>query len=120
MTEEIDYRAAVAENVTQEYNDFYAAEMQKSKEEIFNDAYQIHFYNELKEFLTSEAESHYLVTDGFRCLYQGGKSVLACLYDYYLKDEYASTVNWEEINDFINRYNEKYYSDILEEESELG
>lgn len=64
MTEEIDYRAAVAENVTQEYNDFYAAEMQKSKEEIFNDAYQIHFYNELKEFLTSEAESHYLVTDG--------------------------------------------------------
>lgn len=113
MTEQIDYRAAVAENATQEFNEFYATEMEKTKEGIFDDYYKIHFYNELKDFLTADGETHYLNEDGFRCLYQDGKSVLACLYDYYLKDEYASTVNWEEISDFINNYNEKYYSNIL-------
>ncbi len=113
MTEQIDYRAAVAENATQEFNDFYAAEMEKTKEEIFGDYYKIHFYNELKNFLTDNSETHKLDADGFRCLYEDGKSVLACLYDYYLKNEYASTATWEDIGDFINNYNEKYYSNIL-------
>lgn len=114
MTEEINYKAAVAENAKQEFNKFHAAEMKKTKEEIFNDYYEIHFYNELKEFLTADEENCCLDDDGFRCLYEDGTSVIACLYDYYLKDEFASTTNWEEISDFIKRYNERYYSNILE------
>lgn len=119
MTKDMDYRAKVAGNATKEFNNFCGTEIEKTKEEIFNDYYQIHFYNELKEFLSADGETHYLDANSFRCLYQEGKSVIACLYDYYSKDEYASTHNWEEISDFIQRYNENYHKDILEEETEL-
>lgn len=109
---ETNYRSEIAENVTQEFNDFYNAEMNKSKDEIFYEYYKINFYNELKDYLTAD-DDFYLNEDTLKCLQKEGKDVLDSLYTCYLKDEYASVSSWDEIGDFIMRYCERYHSDIM-------
>ena len=42
----------VQESVLLEYLDFKEKELQKSKEEIFKDYYEIHFYEELSNFIS--------------------------------------------------------------------
>lgn len=112
-----EYRQIVMANVTEEYNEFRKEELQKSKEQIFDDYYRIHVYEELKEFLTAEEpqmdEKHY------RCLAADGKSVLSLLYDDYLDREYSSITTWEDIRDFVTTYNEDLHKDILEGGAEI-
>lgn len=113
MTKEINYQAEVAESVTKEFNEFYGHEMKKSKDEIFYDYYQIHFYNELKDFLVSEEGDYYLDEEEFKCLHNKGIDIIASLYSYYLKEEYASINNWEDISDFIKDYNKHYHDSSM-------
>ena len=111
MAEETDCRTEVAKSVTKEFNEFYAQEIKKSKEEIFYDYYQIHFYNELKEFLVSEGVDNYIDENEFKSLKNNGIEIIASLYNYYLKDEYASINHWGDVSDLIKDYN-KYYHNI--------
>lgn len=110
---EINYRIRVANNVTNEFNLFYAKEMEKSKDEIFYDYYKINFYNEMKDYLVTDEGNFYLNEKAFKCLYKEGEDVLDSLYTYYLKQEYASVNSWDEIGDLIIRYCEKYHEDIM-------
>ena len=101
----------VQKRVESEFLKYKEKELLKTPEEIFNHSYQNYFYQEMSEFLISDTNDlddvHYVA------LYEDKESVLDCVYDYYLKNEYASINNYEEINDFILSYNEKHYSDIL-------
>ena len=117
MSNKTNYLKAVRENVTVEFQEYREAELKKSKEEIFNDNNKIRFYTELADFFECSPEA-YLDEEHFRCLYQDGKSVICCLYDYYLSNEYASINNRSDLTDMIRNYNEKYFSDILKSEAE--
>lgn len=112
-----NYRQIVIDNVTEEYADFRETELKKPKEQIYEDYYKIHVYEELKEFLLAQEpqmdDAHY------RSLAADGKSVLALLYDDYLSREYSSITTWEDICDFVTTYNEKYHEDILEQKNEM-
>lgn len=110
---EIEHKDMVVKRVTDEFDLFYAKEMNKTKGQIFDDFYEIHFYNEMKDFLTSECVSCYLDEDEFECLYKDGDEVLANLYSYYLKQEYASINNWDDIRGLVKGYNARYHSDIM-------
>lgn len=101
----------VQKRVESEFLKYKEKELSKTPEEIFNHSYQNHFYQEMSEFLISDSND--LDDVHYEALYEDKESVLDCLYDYYLKNEYASINNYEDINDFVLSYNEKYYSDIL-------
>ena len=88
----------VQESVLLEYIDFKEQELTKSKEEIFRDYYQIHFYEELSNFIScGEDKGH----------------ILSSLYDYFLKQEYASINNYEDIELFVIDYNKQYHHKTL-------
>lgn len=120
MTEQINYRQEVIASVNQEFNDFYNAEMQKPKEEVFANAHKIFAYTALKNFLTAE-KSQFSDEVHFQCLYEEKGSILALLYDEYINNEYVSLATNGDIVEFIeDDYNQNFHSNILEEESELG
>lgn len=120
MTEQIDYRQEVIASVNQEFNDFYNAEMQKPKEDVFANAHKIFAYTALKNFLTAE-ESPFSDDVHYQCLYEEKGSILALLYEEYLSNEYVSLATNGDIVEFIeDDYNKTYYNEILEGGSELG
>lgn len=120
MTEQIDYRQEVIVSVNNEFNDFYNAEMQKPKEDVFANAHKIFAYTALKNFLTAE-ETPFSDDVHYRCLYEEKGSILALLYDEYLNNEYVSLSTNGDIVEFIeDDYNKTFHNDVLEEESELG
>lgn len=120
MTEHMDYRQKVIARVNQEFNDFYNAEMQKPKENIFANAHKIFAYNALKDFLTTE-ESPFSDDIYFQYLYEENCSILALLYNEYRNNDYVSLATGGDIVEFIeDNYNNKFHNEFLEEESELG
>ncbi len=106
----INYMEEVQESVLLEYLDFKKQELTKDKEDIFNDYYEIHFYEEMSNYISSLDESD---KETFQCLYKDKGSVLSLMYQYYLKNEYASINNYEDISDLVRNYNEKYHKDVL-------
>ena len=111
-------KVTIYNNIKSAYDSFRAEELEKTKEQIFYDYYQIHFYSELKEFFNVEARND-LSENCYRYLAKEGKNVLPLLYDYYLSDEYASIDNWESISDFIYNYCERYHEKDLYGGNEL-
>lgn len=109
-----DYVSAVAESVEREYTNFKTAELQKSKEEIYDDNYKIRFYIEMYEYFTANKENSFLNVNLCKCLINDSPNIISELYDYYLSNEYASITTWEDINEMIYDYNKEYYKDILE------
>ena len=101
----------VQESVLLEYLDFKEKELQKSKEEIFRDCYQIHFYEELSNFISCGEET--LNKKHFRCLSKDKGHILSSLYEYFLKEEYASINNYEDIELFVIDYNKHYHHKTL-------
>jgi len=37
------------------------------------------------------------------------------LYDHYLYTDYASINTWDDVRDMVRTYNDRHYSDLLEE-----
>ncbi len=107
----INYKNAVEENVRKEFDLFFAEEMAKPKEEIFNDHRMILFYSELNEYLSSIRNG--LDKDHYRCLYEEGESVIASLYDFYGSVNDTSIDTWDDITDLVHDYNETYHHRIL-------
>lgn len=109
--QQLSKKEIVQKRIIEEFKNYQENEILKTPEEIFNNSYQNYFYLEMKEFLINENngldEIHY------EALFEDKEHVLTCLYDYYLKNEYASINNYEDIADFIFAYNEKYYNEIL-------
>jgi len=80
----------------------------KTKEEIYADAYKINFYSAVSEFLTG---CHSLGDDVCEYLCKDEANVLDLLYNKYIDSDYSSVNSWDDIYDFItDEYNsgEKY------------
>lgn len=103
----------VQESVLLEYLDFKEKELQKSKEEIFGDYYGIHFYEELSNFISCGEDI--LDEKHFRCLSKDKGHIISSLYDFYLKQEYASINNYEDMEELVIDYNKKYHHKTLYE-----
>lgn len=103
----------VQESVLLEYLDFKEKELQKSKEEIFRDYYEIHFYEELSNFISCGEDI--LDEKHFRCLSKDKGHIISSLYDFYLKQEYASINNYEDIEELVIDYNKRYHHKTLYE-----
>lgn len=88
----------VAENAEIEFNEFKDDELEKSKEEIFEDNYKIRFFDEMHEFLISE---NLLQSYELSVIAKHGTAFISHLYDFYLGSEYAAITNWEEVVDMI-------------------
>lgn len=108
----------VQKRVKEEFTKYKESELLKTPEEIFNNSYRILFYKEITDYLTSDDNG--LDDVHYEALYENKESVLIYLYDYFLRNEYASINDYGELNDFITNYNEKYYSNILKEYQEKG
>ena len=91
------YKGVVSENVEKEYKSFFEDEMKKSKEEIFYDNYRIHFYVELRDFLMSDND---LDDEYYEKLASEKDSLLALLYDDFLKEKNPGINIGEERQDF--------------------
>ncbi len=111
-----NYRKEVENSVDAEFNAFKNDMLNLSKEMIFNASFQIHFYNELHDFLNVEQTE--IDDKDFQCLYEDRGHILSLLYDYFCKDEYASISNSEKIGNMVHSYNKKYFKKILNGELE--
>ena len=112
----INYVNSVQKSVNSEFNDFKESELKKTKNEIFNDYYQIYFYEEMSNFLINNDDS-LLDTLHWECLNQDKGNILNFMYQYYLKNEYASINNYEDLTDLVVEYNNKFHHNILNKES---
>lgn len=98
-----DYQKAVAEKAQIAFNNFFAKEMQKTKEEIFNDAFVINFYTEMKNFLTSDAGVNAFEERHYSRLLKCGEDILNALYVEFLEHD-TDFRDWDDIVDFIIEY----------------
>ena len=114
---EIDYVESVQESVEEEFKSFKQRELKKTKEEIFSDYYEIHFYDEVSNFLMG-VDDAVLDEIHWKCLNKDKGNILKLMYDYYLKSEFASINNSEDLMDLVVDYNRKYHHNILYKEAE--
>lgn len=110
--EEVNYMQLVRESVEAEYQDFFAAEMAKPKEELIRDSYVINFYNELHSFLGVDIEDNLTERD-LEALHKDSPKILSSLYNYFLSNEYASVNNYSDVAEMIRDYNDKYHAEIV-------
>lgn len=103
----------VQESALLEYLDFKERELQKDKEEIFRDYYEIYFYEEMSNFICDCDEA--IDEKHFKCLHKDKGHILSSMYDCYLKNEYASINNFDDIYDLVINYNKKYHHKTLYE-----
>lgn len=101
------YLAIIAEKAEAEFEEFKKSWLEKNKEEIFNGSYIISFYTEMKEFLLSEFPG-YIEDENVAAITKFDTNFIACMYDYYCNNEYASISTWDDILDFIRDYFDSY------------
>lgn len=100
-------------NVLAEFTFFKDYWLEQSKEEIFNTAYKIRFYTNIDDFIHYLDKDTFLEPEYIECLLQDNRSVISCLWDYFLKCEYASVETYDDTRDLIENYCEKYYKEYL-------
>ena len=105
--------AELKHRVFAEYTFFKDYWLRQSKENIFNAAYQIRFYTNVDDFIHYLDKDTFLEPEYVKCLLKDKGSVLACLWDYFLKCEYASVETYDDTRDLIKNYCEKYYKEDL-------
>ena len=111
------YKEMVSHKVINEYEEFRKEVLSKGNDEAFKESYKIHFFTELKDFLTSEENN--LDDKEYEMLFRENVPILSSLFDYYLKEEYSSIENYSEINNLVVSYNEKYNKNLVKEEENI-
>lgn len=107
-----NYVELVQNAVFDEFESFKKKELLKSKKEIFEDNYQIRFYDEVSNFLEC-IDDGALDNIHWKCLNEDSGSILNKMYNYYLNSEYASINNTDDLLDLITDYNKSYHHEIL-------
>ena len=94
-----------------EYTFFKEFWLEQPKIEIFDNAYKIRFYTNVDDFIHYLDKDTFLEPEYVECLLEDSGSVLACLWDYFLKCEYASVETYDDTRDLIENYCHKYYKE---------
>lgn len=101
------YRKSLSQRIGLEYDEYMNELKKKSTKEVIDETYKINFYKEINDYF-----ANFEVTDIdeeiAKALGQEQTSVLSLMYDYFLKNEYASVNSYEEIDNFIKSYIEYY------------
>lgn len=77
--------------ISEEYREFKRNIMDKGIEEVFNQSYKIHFYNNVCDYLEAQEKVEDDIT-------------LARLYDFYIKYEYLTVDSYTGIEELIKEY----------------
>lgn len=112
------YLKKVQESVDVEFKEFQDCQLKRTKEEIFNNNYEIRFYDEIKDYLIESAEI-YLNEDHIRCLYEDRNLIINKLYKHYLFSDTASIATPSEITEMIIHYNHTHHRSLLESVNEM-
>ena len=100
------------DRISKEFVKFQEDELRKSKEEIFRDNYKIRFYDEVSSFIADNIDE-YMDDDVVESLDSEPYGVLDRLFDFYLDCDGASINTYEDTNNMITWYCEKYHRDDM-------
>ena len=108
--QEKDYENEVIESVKNEYEEFQTEMMSKSPQDVFNNNYKIHLYNEFSEVIQYGKE--YLSDKEFEALYADRGHILNSLFDDYIGSENYSVETYSDTALFIKDYCESEHNEI--------
>ena len=91
-------------NAKDAFEAFSQEELQRSKQEIFDDSLRIHFYQAMWDFFNSGSVGVLLIEHEISALADLGKSLISCLYDEYLSDENSMVETWPGITSLIRTF----------------
>ena len=94
----------IAENALAEFNDFKAAQLQNSKEQIFQNYHSIRFYTEVYVYLHDCEYEDCLTVEQLQRMADEGTNLIALMYQFFNKREYTSVENWEKIDELLHEY----------------
>lgn len=107
------YENEVIKSVKEEYDKFYAEMLHSTPQEILNNNYKIHLYNEFSEVIQCGTE--YLTDKEFEALYEDRGHILYSLYDDYIGAENYSVETYGETAMFIKDYCEMRRNQIADD-----
>ena len=82
-------------HVDQELKEFQESELQKSKEEIFQDYYKIHFFEMYADFFKNAVYDYYELLLKIKC-------PLSFLYSKWLSSDGSFSEDWDDLKDFLD------------------
>lgn len=99
----------IRQQIEVEFFNFKTLQLTKTKEEIFNNYYEIRFYNEMFDYLTDVelSDEEYSLLRSSAGNYQ---SVIGRLYEQFSKMEEVSIENYSEIRIFLDSVFERIKS----------
>lgn len=95
-----NYRDIVVRNTAANFAAFQATELAKTKIEIFDDAYHIHFMDNVQAYF----DYTQLDRETYKTLARDGDRVLDSLYGHYMRDWESTLSNDDDIADFVRDY----------------
>ena len=112
---EIDYEKEVILSVETEFAEFKVERTDgKTPEEVFDESYEIHIKTAIKDAVCEEC----LTPEIYKALYQKKGEILQTLYDGYQADPSASVTTNTDAEEFIERYCNQNYPEIMNGEDE--
>ena len=107
LMNDVDYKHEVIESVDKEFK----ASMTDGKtlEEVFDESYEIHIKTAIKDAVCEEC----LTPEIYKALYQKKGEILQTLYDGYQADPSASVTTNTDAEEFIERYCNQNYPEIM-------
>ena len=107
---EIDYEKEVILSVETEFAEFKVERTDgKTPEEVFDESYEIHIKTAIKDAVCEEC----LTPEIYKALYQKKGEILQTLYDGYQADPSASVTTNTDAEEFIERYCNQNYPEIM-------
>lgn len=98
----------IKDRIKKEFNEYKIDTLTKClPEEIFDKAYKIYVLSEITDFFENEDgdlyEENYKILDKI-CSRINNANLLLLLYDYYIKNEFASMGDYDCVSDWINDF----------------
>jgi len=95
-----NYRNIVVRNAAANFAAFQTAELKKTKIQIFDDAYQIHFMDNVQAYFDYTE----LDKETYKTLARDGDKILDNLYRHYMREWEQTLANDDDIADFVRDY----------------
>ena len=112
---EIDYEKEVISSIETEFAEFKVERTDgKTPEDVFDDSYDIHIVTSLKDAVCEGSYADAV----YKALYQEKAEILYKLFQGYQADPSASVTTNTDAEEFIERYCEKNYPEIMNGEDE--
>ena len=95
------YISKIQKNADISFERFKSKQLTYSKETIFQNAGEIRFFIEIKEYIADDSNLEKIQKEHLKKLSELGVNTIDILYDYYIKSEYASIETWGAIDQML-------------------